>query len=134
MSRYHFHVIDGTAALNLAVVDLPDYEAVLARAEELSAALLLNEPYRSDPDAWEVRVTDEQGKEVLSLPLSEVAGKGPQVQVVPWGDGRWGVAATLDSPDRPVTYPVGTRKDAEAEAERLVQSSSDSHRRDETGE
>ena len=59
----------------LALMDLPDYDAALARAEQFATALLLTETYGKSPDAWEVRVTDERGQEVLAMPLSEVITK-----------------------------------------------------------
>jgi hypothetical protein len=77
MARYHFHLVDENIALDLEVADLADYEAMLKRAEQLGAELLLNQPdvYGKNPDAWEIRVTDDNGSEVLALSLSEVAGK-----------------------------------------------------------
>ena len=41
------------------------------------------------------------------------------VKLVQWGRGQWGIAGSLDSGRYHVAYLVGTREDAEAEAERL---------------
>ena len=43
------------------------------------------------------------------------------VKVVAYGDGEWGIAATLDGRRSHIHYVVGDRKAAEAEAERLKQ-------------
>ncbi len=75
MPRYHFHVVDKDVWLDLKAETLRDDAATLERAEQLAATLLQDRVYASDPDAWEIRVTDEKGAEVLSLPLSEVTGK-----------------------------------------------------------
>ncbi len=75
--RYHFHAVDNTISLNLQVKELPNYETALAQAEALATTLLHSDPekYGEHPDKWEIKVTDADGKDVLSLPLSEVAGK-----------------------------------------------------------
>lgn len=75
--RYHFHAVDKKISLNLQVKELPNYETALAQAEALATTLLHRDPeiYGENPDKWEIRVTDSDGKDVLSLPLSEVAGK-----------------------------------------------------------
>jgi hypothetical protein len=41
------------------------------------------------------------------------------VTVVPWGDGRWGVAGTLNGGRSHIAYVVGSREKAQAEALRL---------------
>ncbi len=75
--RYHFHAVDKTISLNLQVKELPNYETALAQAEALATTLLHADPerYGENPDKWEIRVTDADGRNVLSLPFSEIAGK-----------------------------------------------------------
>jgi hypothetical protein len=34
MPLYHFHVVDEHVSLDLSIVDLPDHDAALARAEQ----------------------------------------------------------------------------------------------------
>lgn len=75
MPRYRFHLVDNDVRLDLEAATLTDHAAILARAEQLAAKLLQDRTYANDPDAWEIRVTDEKGTEVLALPLSEVTGK-----------------------------------------------------------
>lgn len=72
--RYSFHAVDQEVSFDLVVADLGSYDEVLARAWLLAGDLILNEPYAQNPDLWEVRVTDSDGREVLALPLSEVSG------------------------------------------------------------
>jgi hypothetical protein len=72
--RYHFHIIDNEVSLNVEVAELDTYEDALERGRALAAYLLHREPYSENPDMWEVRVTDEDGEEILSIPLSEVRG------------------------------------------------------------
>jgi hypothetical protein len=77
MATYRFHLVDEDVQLDLQVVNLNSEADVRARAEALARALLLagDSPYSADPAAWEIRVTDENGSEVLALPLSEVTGR-----------------------------------------------------------
>ena len=77
MTRYHFHLVDGDVKLDFRIVDLNGERAILDFAEQLANSLLsgADSPYARDPDAWEIRVTDDNGAEVFSLPLSEVAAK-----------------------------------------------------------
>jgi hypothetical protein len=77
MTRYHFHLVDGDVRLDFRIVDLTGERAILDFAEQLANGLLsgTDSPYARDPDAWEIRVTDDNGAEVFTLPLSEVAGK-----------------------------------------------------------
>jgi hypothetical protein len=77
MPRYHFHLVDGDVTLDLRVVDLAGERAILDFAEQLAGGLLdgTNRAYAANPDAWEIRVTDNTGVEVFALPLSEVAAK-----------------------------------------------------------
>ncbi len=77
MARYHFHLVDHDVRLDLRVVDLPRETAILDFAEQLAVGLLrgADSTYARNPDAWEIRVTDDNGVEVCALPLSEVAGK-----------------------------------------------------------
>ncbi len=77
MALYHFHVVDRDVKLDLRVVELRSEAAILDCAERLATELLAgsDRTYAQDPDAWEIRVTDDAGTEVLALPLSEVAGK-----------------------------------------------------------
>jgi hypothetical protein len=77
MARYHFHLVDDDVAFDLRIVDLAGERAVLDVAEKLAAGLLggADRVYAANPDAWEIRVTDDTGVEVFALPLSEVAGK-----------------------------------------------------------
>jgi hypothetical protein len=41
------------------------------------------------------------------------------VKLVPFGQGKWGVAATLDGGRSYINYVVGDKAEAEAEAQRL---------------
>jgi len=77
MTRYHFHLVDDDVRLDLRIVDLAGERAILDFAEQLAGSLLRadDSPYARNPDAWEIRVTDDSGAEVVALPLSEVAGK-----------------------------------------------------------
>jgi hypothetical protein len=77
MARYHFHLVDHDVRLDLRAVDLEREAKILDFAEQLAAALLRapDSVYARNPDAWEIRVTDDNGVEVFSLPLSEIAGK-----------------------------------------------------------
>ena len=77
MARYHFHLVGRHVKLDLRVVDLKGEPQILGFAEQLAAGLLRGDDptYARDPDAWEIRVTDDNGVEVVALPLSEVAGK-----------------------------------------------------------
>lgn len=68
--RYHFQIVDYSASLDADVVDLDSYEQALDHATALAAELLNQEPYSENPDAWEIRVTDDNGREVLSVPIS----------------------------------------------------------------
>jgi hypothetical protein len=77
MTRYHFHLVDHDVRLDVRIADLAGERAILDFAEQLAGNLLRasDSPYARDPDAWEIRVTDDNGAEVFALPLSEVAGK-----------------------------------------------------------
>jgi hypothetical protein len=77
MPRYHFHLVDHDVKLDLRIVDLAGDRAILDFAEQLAGGLLggANRAYATNPDAWEIRVTDDTGVEVFALPLSEVATK-----------------------------------------------------------
>lgn len=77
MARYHFHLVDHDVRLDLRAVDLAGEKAILDFAEHLAVGLLRapDSVYARNPDAWEIRVTDDNGVEVVALPLSEVAGK-----------------------------------------------------------
>jgi hypothetical protein len=77
MPRYHFHLVDHDVKLDLRIVDLTGERAILDFAEQLAGGLLgsADRAYAADPDAWEIRVTDDNGIEVFALPLSEVAAK-----------------------------------------------------------
>ncbi len=77
MTRYHFHLVDDDVMLDLRIAELTGERAILDFAEQLAIELLsgANRTYADDPDAWEIRVTDDYGVEVFALPLSEVAGK-----------------------------------------------------------
>ena len=72
--RYHFHIIDNDVSLNIDIVELDTYEGAVDRGKALAAHLLRQKPYSENPDAWEVSVTDDDGEEILSIPLSEVRG------------------------------------------------------------
>lgn len=78
MGRYHFHISDEDVHLDLHTAELTGDIEILERAERLATALLREpaSPYAADPDEWEIRVTDDRGVEVLTLPLSEIAGRG----------------------------------------------------------
>jgi len=77
MTRYHFHLVNHDVRLDLRVADLTGERAILDFAEHLAGSLLRadDSPYVGNPDAWEIRVTNDDGIEVFALPLSEVAGK-----------------------------------------------------------
>ena len=77
MARYHFHLVDHDVKLDLRIADLFGERAILDFAEQLAAGLLraAGSPYARNPDAWEIRVTNDSGTEVFALPLSEVAAK-----------------------------------------------------------
>jgi hypothetical protein len=77
MARYHFHLVDEDVKLDLRTLDLDGEAEILGCAEQLALTLLRgkDQVYASDPDSWEIRVTNEAGIEVFALPLSEVAGK-----------------------------------------------------------
>ena len=77
MTRYHFHLIDHDVRLDLRVADVAGERAILDFAEQLASGLLrgADRTYAANPDAWEIRVTDDTGTEVFALPLSEVAAK-----------------------------------------------------------
>jgi hypothetical protein len=48
-----------------------------------------------------------------------------KIKVVPCGEGKWGVAGTLDGARTFINYVVGDRSAAEAEAERLERAQRD---------
>jgi hypothetical protein len=77
VTRYHFHLVDHDVRLDLRAVDLASEVKILDFAEQLAAGLLRapESVYARNPDAWEIRVTNDNGVEVFALPLSEVAGK-----------------------------------------------------------
>lgn len=75
MPEIRFHLVDKEVRIDLKIENLSCDGMVLERAERLAATLLQERVYASDPDAWEIRVTDDRGAEVLSLPLSEITGK-----------------------------------------------------------
>ena len=72
--RYHFHIIDNEVSLNIEIAELDSYEDALDRGRALATYLLQQEPYSENPDVWEVKVTDDDGEEILSIPLSEIRG------------------------------------------------------------
>lgn len=78
MTRYHFHLVGHDVRLDLRIAQLAGDRAILDFAEHLAGGLLhgADRTYAADPDAWEIRVTNDNGTEVFSLPLSEVAAKG----------------------------------------------------------
>jgi hypothetical protein len=53
-----------------------------------------------------------------------------EVRVVPWGDGRWGVAGTLDRSRSHFAYPVGTKEAAQALAVSLNLSLADEQQKE----
>ena len=71
--RYHFHVVDQKVSVDAEVADLEGYEQAVDRTRQLARKLIRKKPYAEDPSLWEVAVTDDNGKEVLSLSLSEVS-------------------------------------------------------------
>jgi hypothetical protein len=73
MPRYHFHIVDEDASINLAVADFGDFDEMLARAHRIAAELLMaDNKYSRNPEKWDLCVTDQNGNEVLSFPLSAV--------------------------------------------------------------
>ncbi|HLH90915.1 MAG TPA: hypothetical protein VKX28_20890 [Xanthobacteraceae bacterium] len=77
MARYHFHLVDHDVRLDLRAVELASEAKILDFAEQLATGLLRapESAYAQNPDAWEIRVTNDNGVEVFCLALSEVAGK-----------------------------------------------------------
>ena len=82
--RYHFHIVDENVSLNVAIAELATYEDALDRGTALASKLMHQAPYSANPDAWEVIITDEDGREVLAIPISE-AGRPPDARVAPNG-------------------------------------------------
>lgn len=73
MPRYHFHVLDDEVSVNLAIAELDGFDEILEHAHRLAAELLMaDNKYSRDPEKWEISVTDRDGNEVLSFPLSAV--------------------------------------------------------------
>jgi hypothetical protein len=73
MPRYHFHVLDHEVLVNLAIAELDSFDEALEHAYRLAAELLMvDNKYSRDPEKWEISVTDQDGNEVLSFPLSAV--------------------------------------------------------------
>jgi hypothetical protein len=71
--RYHFLVADESNALDVDVVELTTYEEALDRGTAIASKLLRQSPYSENPDCWEIRVTDDDGREVLSIPIAAAA-------------------------------------------------------------
>jgi hypothetical protein len=92
--RYHFHIVDNEASLNVEIAELDTYEEALDRGRALAKYLLQQEPYSENPNAWEIRVTDDDGEEILSIPLSEVRG----VTHSGWNCGKDAAGPSLFSP------------------------------------
>jgi hypothetical protein len=69
--RYLFYVADEDVSLDVDVVELATYEELLERGTAIAAKLLHQEPYSNNPDVWEIKVTDDHGHEVLSIPMSD---------------------------------------------------------------
>jgi hypothetical protein len=73
MRRYHFHVLDDEVSVNLAIAEFDSSDEMLEHAHRLAAELLMvDNKYSRDPEKWEISVTDQNGNEVLSFPLSAV--------------------------------------------------------------
>ena len=71
--QYHFHIVDENVSLNVDIAELTTYEDVLDHGTALALKLLLQAPYSANPEAWEIIITDEDGREVLAIPMSEVS-------------------------------------------------------------
>jgi hypothetical protein len=69
--RYHFHIVDENVSLNVDIAELASYEEVLDRGTAIASKLVHQEPYSDNPAGWEIRVTDEDGREILSIPMSD---------------------------------------------------------------
>jgi len=68
MSRYFFHVIDGSSELDSEGTELPDMVAVRSEAVRTAGEMLASEDadlFRDHP--WQMSVVDESGATVLSL-------------------------------------------------------------------
>ena len=75
MARYHFRLVDLDDVLRtLVTADLDNYEEIEDRAELLAHLLLMTESdwYRPEDDPRVILVTDDNGREVLALALSEI--------------------------------------------------------------
>jgi uncharacterized protein DUF6894 len=67
--RYLFYVADENVSLDVEVAELATYEEILDRGTAIAAMLLYREPYSKNPEVWEIKATDDHGREVLSLPI-----------------------------------------------------------------
>jgi hypothetical protein len=73
MPRYDFHVLDDDVSVDALSAEFEKFDHVLDHAQRLAASLLIGNGLSScDPSALEVRVTDELGRKVLSLPVSTI--------------------------------------------------------------
>jgi hypothetical protein len=72
MPLYHFMFINNTHSSDGGALDLADDQAALLEAE-LEAFELLSDPGEVDWSLWTIRVTDEAGRLVTSVSLSDIA-------------------------------------------------------------
>ena len=72
MARYHFRLANEDVLRKLLTADLDSFEEVLPRAEMLGRLLLLTEDEWYEPEFREIIVTDDNGFELLVLPLSKL--------------------------------------------------------------
>ena len=71
MPRYHFHVRDGTADLDIDGVELPDLAAVRRETVAFVGQWMLdNTETVWDGEVWKVEVTDHAGFVLYTLVLS----------------------------------------------------------------
>ena len=69
--RYLFYVADEDVSRDVDAAELATYEEILERGAAIATKLMHQEPYSRNPDVWEIKVTDDHGREVLSIPIYE---------------------------------------------------------------
>jgi len=72
MPLYYFELRDATHSSDGGALDLADDQAARLEAE-LEASELLSDPGEGDWSQWTIRVTDEAGRLVTSVLLSDMA-------------------------------------------------------------
>lgn len=76
MPRYYFHLCDDETLTDSDGTDLADVSAARDHAAGVARELTFNSAGMMDQawSAWTMRVHDDQGSELFSLPLSDVEG------------------------------------------------------------